>query len=371
VPPAPPRPAAKTDPFADLPPVRQRPARAAAKPPAAAKPAAAVRVPLPATRDMDKELKQVWQAAEAAGVQVKSIKTLKTVRGPGYTTQPVQFTAAGRFEGVYAFLRTLHGSFPHVSVEQLDLSQNKAAPGGATAALPVGLTLHWHLTADQATGTATDVPAPTDMSRLLFVVAQQLGRDMTLLGFSFRTSPSDRVQATPPLNVATVVGAARSDVDVARFLSQLNTSDGVRDVNLVSSDADTFAGQPVRRFTLQFATRPDAPTASKGAPATADAADRDPFRAAAPPTPAPASAAATAAATAAANPPDGRQAVLRAAQRLRLQAVMATGPRKTCMINNVSYAEGGQVGQFTIDSIREGTVVVRSGRYRFELAMAK
>ena len=71
----------------------------------------------------------------------------------------------------------------------------------------------------------------------------------------------------------------------------------------------------------------------------------------------------------AADRPDERQAVSRAAQRLRLQGVMAHGPHKTCMINGAAYREGEQVAGFTVENIRDGAVVVRTGRYRFELTM--
>lgn len=56
---------------------------------------------------------------------------------------------------------------------------------------------------------------------------------------------------------------------------------------------------------------------------------------------------------------------------LHLQTVIRAGRRHTCMINNTVYSEGEQVGIFSVQEVRGNSVVLGSGKYRFELPMAK
>jgi type IV pilus assembly protein PilO len=63
---------------------------------------------LPQEKEVDKILKEVWQMAEANHLQVKSVKTLKTQRGPNYSEQPIDMSLSGDFKtGFYAFLLQL------------------------------------------------------------------------------------------------------------------------------------------------------------------------------------------------------------------------------------------------------------------------
>jgi len=66
-----------------------------------------------------------------------------------------------------------------------------------------------------------------------------------------------------------------------------------------------------------------------------------------------------------------RQAILKAVEGLNLQSVIHSGSRKACMVNNTLYAEGQQVDGFVIEKINPGSVVVKSGTYRFELKMQR
>ncbi|MGB7161155.1 MAG: hypothetical protein WBD40_24050 [Tepidisphaeraceae bacterium] len=66
-----------------------------------------------------------------------------------------------------------------------------------------------------------------------------------------------------------------------------------------------------------------------------------------------------------------RQAVLKAVGGLNLQSVIHSGSRKACMVNNTLYTEGQQVETFVVEKINPGSVVVKSGVYRFELKMQK
>ena len=61
--------------------------------------------------------------------------------------------------------------------------------------------------------------------------------------------------------------------------------------------------------------------------------------------------------------------ILTAVAELHLQSIMRGGKYKGCMINNTLYKEGQQVGIFTLQQVGAGSVVIESGKYRFELKM--
>ena len=62
---------------------------------------------LPQAKEVDKILKEVWQMAEANQLTTKTIKTLKSQRGPSYSEQPIQMSLSGDFNGFYSFLLQL------------------------------------------------------------------------------------------------------------------------------------------------------------------------------------------------------------------------------------------------------------------------
>ena len=62
---------------------------------------------LPQEKEVDKILKEVWQMAEANQLQTKTIKTMRSERGPSYSEQPIQMSLAGDFNGFYSFLLQL------------------------------------------------------------------------------------------------------------------------------------------------------------------------------------------------------------------------------------------------------------------------
>jgi hypothetical protein len=66
-----------------------------------------------------------------------------------------------------------------------------------------------------------------------------------------------------------------------------------------------------------------------------------------------------------------RQAAIKASQNLNLQSIIHSGTRKACMINNAMYSEGQQLDQFLVEKINPGSVIVKTGAYRFELKMQK
>lgn len=94
---------------------------------------------LPAEKEVDKILREVWQMAEANSLQTKTVKTLKSERGPNYSEQPVQVSLAGDFYGYYAFLQQLE-KLPRITrVSQMKLEKIDERDGEMTAQMTLSI----------------------------------------------------------------------------------------------------------------------------------------------------------------------------------------------------------------------------------------
>jgi type IV pilus assembly protein PilO len=94
---------------------------------------------LPAEKEVDKILKEVWQMAEANSLQTKTVKTLKTERGPNYSEQPIQMTLSGDFNGFYAFLLQLE-KLPRITrVSHMELEKVNERDGEMVAQLTLSI----------------------------------------------------------------------------------------------------------------------------------------------------------------------------------------------------------------------------------------
>jgi len=94
---------------------------------------------LPAEKEMDKILKEVWQMAEANSLQTKTVKTLKSERGPNCSEQPIQMNLAGDFYGFYSFLQQLE-KLPRITrVSQMKLEKIDERDGEMTASLTLSI----------------------------------------------------------------------------------------------------------------------------------------------------------------------------------------------------------------------------------------
>lgn len=60
-----------------------------------------------------------------------------------------------------------------------------------------------------------------------------------------------------------------------------------------------------------------------------------------------------------------------AAAEIKVQSIIRGSKYRACMINNTLYKEGQQVGMLTIDHIGPKSIVVSTGKYRFEILMEK
>lgn len=94
---------------------------------------------LPQEREVDKILKEVWQMAEANSLQTKTVKTLKSERGPNYSEQPIQMNLAGDFNGFYAFLLQLE-KLPRITrVSQMKLEKINERDGEMSAQMTLSI----------------------------------------------------------------------------------------------------------------------------------------------------------------------------------------------------------------------------------------
>jgi type IV pilus assembly protein PilO len=94
---------------------------------------------LPQEREVDKILKEVWQMAEANSLQTRTVKTLKSERGPNYSEQPIQMNLSGDFNGFYAFLLQLE-KLPRITrVSQMKLEKINERDGEMTAQMTLSI----------------------------------------------------------------------------------------------------------------------------------------------------------------------------------------------------------------------------------------
>src|SRR5689334_5156728 len=94
---------------------------------------------LPQEKEIDTILKEVWQMAEANSLQTKTIKTMRSERGPNYSEQPIQMSLSGDFNGFYSFLLQLE-KLPRITrVTNMSLSKITDRDGEMQATLTLSI----------------------------------------------------------------------------------------------------------------------------------------------------------------------------------------------------------------------------------------
>ncbi|HYO10842.1 MAG TPA: type 4a pilus biogenesis protein PilO [Tepidisphaeraceae bacterium] len=94
---------------------------------------------LPQEKEVDKILKEVWQMAEANSLQTKSIKTMRSERGPNYSEQPIDMNLSGDFNGFYSFLLQLE-KLPRITrVTQMNLTKINDRDGEMQASMRLSI----------------------------------------------------------------------------------------------------------------------------------------------------------------------------------------------------------------------------------------
>ena len=94
---------------------------------------------LPQERDIDQILKEVWNMAETNQLTTKTIKTMKSQRGPTYSEQPIEMTLSGNFSGFYEFLLKLERLPRLTRVSQLNLDKISGQEGTMEAKLVLSI----------------------------------------------------------------------------------------------------------------------------------------------------------------------------------------------------------------------------------------
>ena len=94
---------------------------------------------LPQAKEVDKILKEVWQMAEANQLQTRTIKTMKSERGPSYSEQPIHMSLSGNFNGFYSFLLQLE-KLPRITrVTQMQLQKISDREGEMQAQITLSI----------------------------------------------------------------------------------------------------------------------------------------------------------------------------------------------------------------------------------------
>jgi len=316
-------------------------------------------VALPRLREADLQLKKIWQAANAAGAQTRTIRTLKSVAAPDATIQPVQIELACQFPQAVEFLQGLRSAAPTAILDSMDATVVSTESGAATSVgtVRVVLTLDCYF-ADETTADTTRSLCPhPDVAGALVDVS-----NLTEGKFRFTRVAVKVDDATAALQrrvrpMVTVEGLAQSDVEVASYMSRLNSSRRFTDVNLVMCDTATVDGATYRKFTIEVRPRNTGGDTSPGTTSVPDI-----FQAALPqaaPRPKPPA------------PPELSPAeAQRRLGQLGLESV-TLGRSPACVINGRLYRTGHVVNGLTIEQITADGIVVRGGGQRFELKLPK
>jgi type IV pilus assembly protein PilO len=94
---------------------------------------------LPAEREVEDILKEISPMAEANNLIIKTVKPLKTERGPNYSEEPIQITLSGDFDGYYAFLLQLEKMPRLTRVPQMHLEKINEHDGEMTAQMTLSI----------------------------------------------------------------------------------------------------------------------------------------------------------------------------------------------------------------------------------------
>jgi Tfp pilus assembly protein PilO len=107
---------------------------------------------LPAEKDIDGILQEVWELAKTNSLQSKAVKPDKSEHGPNYSEQSIQMTLSGNFNGFYSFLLELE-KLPRITrITQMKLTKLNEHDGEATA--QITLSIFFEPSAETAVATA-------------------------------------------------------------------------------------------------------------------------------------------------------------------------------------------------------------------------
>ncbi len=88
---------------------------------------------LPAEKEMDKVLKEVWQLAVKSGLNTKSVHSLKVEQGPNYSEQPIRMVITGPMkDGFYKFLSDVERLPRLTKIKEMKIEADEKVPGQVT-----------------------------------------------------------------------------------------------------------------------------------------------------------------------------------------------------------------------------------------------
>ena len=324
--------------------------------------------PLPSVANVDLQLRDLWRAAEAQGITVRTVTTLRATRDSELTVQPVQLNLTCDFPKAVLFLQSVRESMPSAVPGLFEVTRPaKRTPGPAGLSVTMTLYLYCAGGAGAATTPPADVsdlrPLP-DVVGALAEAAKIVEGRFPLQSVSLKVNGAASASTLSLRPSVTLVGTAETNADAAEVVRRLKQSERFVDVTLVAADRQRPGATGGRNSMIEF----DVP-GRHGPEPTAAAALRaadvpDPFRlgsqepgGAAAPTPA-------------ADPAVERDRAQRALDELVLESVVDGSPR-TCVISGRLYRQGNGVDGFTIEKINDDGVVLRRGESRFELKVKK
>jgi type IV pilus assembly protein PilO len=94
---------------------------------------------LPQEKEIDKILREISQMADANSLQTKTVKMLKSERGPSYSEQPISVSLSGDFNGFYSFLLQLEKLSRITRVTQMKLEKLDERDGEMQAQMTLSI----------------------------------------------------------------------------------------------------------------------------------------------------------------------------------------------------------------------------------------
>jgi len=94
---------------------------------------------LPAEKEMDKILKEVWQMAESNNLTTKKVQTMRSDRSSNFSEQPIQLSLSGDFNGYYSFLLQLEKLPRLTRITDMKLAKISDRDGEMTAQMTMSI----------------------------------------------------------------------------------------------------------------------------------------------------------------------------------------------------------------------------------------
>ncbi len=88
---------------------------------------------LPAEKEVEVILKEVWEVATSRGLRPKSVRTGKAEKGPLYSELPIEMEIVGDFDGFYSFLLDLERLSRITRVPEMELEKSRDTEGHMVA----------------------------------------------------------------------------------------------------------------------------------------------------------------------------------------------------------------------------------------------